>query len=176
MKGMSSCGAALVWLAAVGCCVPGPLLGASPTFNPAPPVPDVALADGGLLQGQVVDAQGAPLGKTPVSVWQQSREVARTATDNNGYFAVRGLRGGAHRVIAANNQASVRLWKPGTAPPTARQALLVVTQRPMVRGQYGGGGIAGGILGSPLVVAGVVAAAVAVPVAVHNASREPVSP
>ncbi len=131
---------------------------------------DVALAEGGLFVGQIVDAEGAPLVGSEVTVLYHGKEVVRGVTDDRGVFAAQGLRGGQYEVVAENCLAHCRLWTTATAPPAARPAALIVTNVDVVSGQYGSLGAPGGILGwmqsHPLLVAGAVVTAIAVPVAI----------
>ena len=158
----------LVVLAALGFCIPQPALAAMTGGDRAPVVTDVELGERGLLLGQVVNPQGMPMAKVTVSLRNTDREIARAKTDNNGYFAVRGLRGGVYQIVAAEGHGAYRLWTPGHAPPTSQKGALVVAGRGAVRGQCG---VLDFWLSNPWVVAGIVATAVAVPVAVHNAKR-----
>ena len=143
------------------------------TQSPLPPahaslvVTDVALAEGGVLVGQAVTAEGTPLVRTPVSIQSQGREIATTTTDANGAFAVQGLRGGVHTVTAGGNASTFRLWAPNTAPPVAQQGALIVAGDNVVRGALGDGSF----LGNPLVLALLIATAIAVPIAVANRNR-----
>lgn len=152
-------------LAAVGTTLPTAALSAEPA-RPAASGVDIALSDGGLFVGQVVDAQGARLAKAEVSIRYQGKEVVRTVTDENGVFAAKGLRGGQYDVVTAEHAAPMRLWAPDTAPPSARTAALIVTGTDVVNGQYGGGGVLSWVQAHPLIVAGVVVAAVATPIAI----------
>jgi len=161
----------MVSLAVVGFCLPQAAFAAEGPSGKAPALIDVALMDGGLLVGQVVNAQGTVLKDTPVSVHRQGQEIAKARTDERGYFAVRGLGGGIYEVRAAEGQGIYRLWAPGQAPPAAQKGVLVVAGRDMVRGQGPLLGHLGMCCGSPLFIAGVVAASIAVPVAVHNSER-----
>lgn len=163
----------LVSLATAGLCLPYAALAAPlPAQRPVVAL-DVALRDGGILLGQVVDTQAAPLPGVAVSLRDRDRELARTETDRNGYFAVRGLRGGVYQIFAAKGHGAFRLWTPGTAPPAAQQGALLVAGCDTVRAQCGGA--LRFWLSNPCVLAAAVAAAVAVPVAVHN-GRRPSSP
>jgi hypothetical protein len=157
-----------VILATLGMILPEVALAATPAASPA--VIDVAMADGGVLHGQVVDLQGGSTTGVPVSVRSQDKEIVRTATAKDGTFAVQGLRGGVYQVAAGQGQGVYRVWTAKAAPPSAQKHAIVFTQN--------GGGLFGGgpkmLLANPLVVAGVVATAVAVPVAVANS--QPSSP
>jgi hypothetical protein len=159
-------------LAAVGTCLPTAAWSADAPRAAASGV-DVALGDGGLFVGQVVDAQGAKIAKAEVSIRYDGKEVVRTATDDNGVFAAKGLRGGQYDVVAADHSAPVRLWAPDTAPPSARTAALIITGGDVVNGQHGRpGGILAWMQAHPLIVAGVVVAAVATPIAIAAADDD----
>ncbi len=136
---------------------------------------DVALADGGVLMGQVVDTQGVAKANVPVKLTAGEKELAVGKTDANGYFAFRGLRGGMYQLTAAEGTGMYRLWAPRTAPPSAQRGALVVAGQDLARGQLGARMRAW--LSNPWVVGGIVATAVAVPVAIHNADdNTPSSP
>ena len=121
MKGKGVVKGALVSLAVVGFCLPETALAAAAAVDRMPAVTDVALTDGGVLFGKVIDPQGAALAKVPVSLQGRDREIARAVTDGNGYFAVRGLRGGVYQLVAETGQGVFRLWQPGTAPPSCQE-------------------------------------------------------
>jgi hypothetical protein len=155
-----------ILLATLGMCLPqvalaGAPIAATPT---APAVVDIALADGGVLHGQLVDLESGKVASVPVSVRAQNQEVARTATASDGRFSVKGLRGGVYQVAAGQGQGIYRLWTAKGAPPSAQKNALVYTQS-------GGGGGLKMLLANPIVIAGVVATAIAVPVAIANSSH-----
>jgi hypothetical protein len=140
---------------------------------PALATTDIALAEGGLLHGVLVNMENAPVGGATVQFWMQEHEVATTQTDAEGRFAVRGLRGGTYRVVSGDAVQMCRLWAPGTAPPQALRGLVLV----------GGTSVVRGILPpwydwciDPLLVTGLVATAIAVPLALHDEDDEPSSP
>jgi hypothetical protein len=156
----------VISLAAFGICIPPVALAAEPTQMPV--VTDVALRDGGMLQGKVVDLQGAGVAGVPVSVQAQNREVAAATTANEGRFSIPGLKGGVYHVAAAEGHGVYRLWTAGTAPPSAQNDAIVYTQ-------YGyGPGAMKMFFANPIVIAGLVATAIAVPIALSNA--HPASP
>ena len=160
----------VVSVAVLGICLPQPLLASTPAKQ-SPVVVDVALGQGGVLLGQVVDPSGAPKPNVPVSLKLRDRELAKAKTDAKGYFAFSGLRGAVYQVVAAKGVGSYRAWAERTAPRTAEKGALVVSGQDVVRGQqlkYW--------LANPWVVAGIVATAVAVPVGIHNSATGPASP
>jgi hypothetical protein len=157
-----------IFLAVLGMCVPELALAApTPATPAAPAVVDVALANGGVLHGQLIDLQGGNATGVPVSVKAKNKEIVRTVTAKDGHFTIPGLRGGVYQVAAGKGQGVYRLWTAKAAPPSAQKNAIVFTQ-----GLFGGSPKM--LLANPVVVAGVVATAVAVPVAVVNS--QPSSP
>jgi hypothetical protein len=144
---------------------------------------DVALQSGGLLIGQVVNAEGQPFAKAEVVLKAGGNEIARCQTDNAGTFQVAGLKGGPVEVAAVGVAGTCRLWAPGTAPPAAQRGLLVVSADDVVRGQHmsgrgvrgHGGGLLALMIDHPVVTAGAIGAAIAIPIAVSN-NGSPSSP
>lgn len=187
MKAIALLRRTAVGLAAIGFCIPAVTFAAAPPPKPAKPaVVDVALRDGGVLLGQVVDPQGKGVEGTTVALRHQDREVVRTSTGAEGYFAVKEVRGGVYQIASGENGGVYRLWAPGTAPPAAYEGALLVAyqtegQPVVVRGQSPAhvpqGAKVKTFLANPLVIGGIVATAVAVPVAIHNSrSSSPASP
>ena len=161
---------------------------------------DVALGDGGVLMGQVVDGQGAVLKNAPVVIQASGQDVARTSTNDQGVFLAQGLTGGVYEVSAAEHRGVYRLWASKTAPPTASRGIVAISQTQVAPAQYGepmgtpligpppapGGPMATqpvGPLGKtmrwvgdhPLLSAGIVATAIAVPIAVSQNDNDPAS-
>lgn len=119
------------------CCLAAEAL-APESLNPSrPAVLDVALDRGGLLRGQVIDAQGAAMKQAPVSIWFENRQVATSTTNDQGQFSVTGLRGGVHTVSAGQGGEVYRLWTAEAAPPSARNGTLVISGETILRGQNG---------------------------------------
>lgn len=156
-------------LACVGM-IAQPALATGPAAAPA--VADVALAGGGMFVGKVVNAQGAALANTSVSLQQAGQQIASATTNEEGVFAVQGLRGGLYQVVADGGVVSYRLWAPNTAPPAANQSALIVTGDAVVSGNHGHGGHQYGVLRwmreHPLLVGAGIAAAIAIPLAVDD--------
>ncbi|MBN2477532.1 MAG: carboxypeptidase regulatory-like domain-containing protein [Pirellulales bacterium] len=182
MRGQAIVYRLLVSMALLGVCFPQTILAVETAAEPTPSVTDVALMDGGILIGQVINPEGLVLTEMPVALHNQSGVIAKATTDHNGCFAFRGLRGGVYQLMAARGGGTYRLWAPGSAPPTSQPAALLVTDHNTIRGQWGGmcvpapcAGCMAFWLSNPWVVAGVLATAVAVPVGIHNSQR-PSSP
>lgn len=179
----------MLLLACLGLLIPSPLVAAvaapsqttAKTPRPAakPKVFDVELQKDGVLLGQVVDAQGAPQVKMPVSLVQGDKTLAATATNRGGFFAVRRVPAGTYRLAAGKTQGVYRLWAKGTSPPGSQPGTLMVVGQGPSRGQNGGSGPIGHWLSNPWVIGALIAAAIAIPVAIHNHQidhDEPASP
>ena len=157
-------GLVLAALSVLSMCLPASAL-AQVGPAPTPTVTDVALGPGGYLSGQLMDSHGVPLAKVLVSLQDdQGREVASVTTDEQGRFAVQGVRGGVHQLVTPQGRWFYRLWTPETAPPSAQQGALMVTGDETVRGAAPHSGLKFWYT-NPLVIGGLVATAIAVPVA-----------
>ncbi len=172
MKGLGLFRLTLVWLAAVGLCVPQVAMAAPPDQKPV--VNDVKLYDGHLY-GRVVTAENIAVPNAEVALASGGQVVAKGKTNENGLFAFSGLQRGVYQVVAAKGHQAYRVWPEKTAPPSAIDGALIVSGNETVRGQLGMRGFRN-LLANPWVVAAIVATAVAVPVAVHNANNGPSSP
>ncbi len=161
----------LQWMAAlvamIATVVPTPVFAAAPK-DKVPVTIDVTLRDGGVFVGQVVDSHGAVRVGQTVAVAFDGQEIVRTQTDENGAFAVQGLRGGQYVVTTDSGMVSTRLWAADTAPPTSRPAALIVSGQMVANGQAPGGGIISWIQAHPFATTAGVAAAVAVPVVIAS--------
>lgn len=101
-------------------------------------VVDVALQQGGVLTGHLVDEQGRAIARSEVIIRQGRRVLQRGVTGAKGEFQFKGLRGGIYEVASDRGQQVFRIWSKGTAPRSARRTALIVSrQRQVVRGQFG---------------------------------------
>ena len=164
MKSRKVLKAAAVALAGAGMLAPHASLMAATSAAPAavpaaaPAVLDVALAPGGVMQGQVVDAQGQPAAEAPVTVFHEGREVAQTTADAQGNFSIQGLKAGQHVVLSGDHGGLYRMWADQTAPPAANNRVMIVKNGQVARGQglSGRGGLLmAGVLGG-IVAGGVI--------------------
>ena len=146
--------------AMIGLCIPQAALASEPA--PQAVVTDVALNDGGTLNGRVIDPQGGGTIGVPVSLRTQDQEHVAATTTTDGHFSVKGLRGGVYQLAAGQGHGTYRLWSPGTAPPSAQKDAIVYTQNGPQRSNLKM------LLTNPIVIAGIVATAIAVPVALAN--------
>ena len=105
-----------------------------PDQAPAPPglpmISDVGLDEAGVLSGQVVDQQGAPLPQAMVTVRSRGTIMAIAKTDDSGQFSVNDLRGGTYHLTGAGGGGVFRVWTSSAAPPAAMQQATIVATEP----------------------------------------------
>ena len=160
--------AAAFTLSSAGLLVPQSVFATTPVVQAevqsvAPIVLDVALSQGGVMRGQIVNGQGQPIANAPVSLHHAGKEVASTSSDAEGNFAFSGLRGGQHVIVSGDQAGLCRVWTAETAPPSATQNMLLVQGNETVRGQWFGArpgtllmlGVLGGIVAGGLISQGV---------------------
>ena len=159
---------------------PLPQAPVGPTAGVVEQIPhDVALAEGGVITGQVMDTAGKPLTNTAVSLHHTDREVARVQTDADGNFRVASLKGGVYHVTTTGHDGVYRFWAPRTAPPGSSTGLSLVSGEQVVRGQVGGGPFASmgqWIAEHPIITGAGIAAAIAIPLALQDDDDPPASP
>jgi hypothetical protein len=137
MKVRSIVAGCTVALILVGLCSAPLAHGEDPAADHRPVVTDVALHEGGVLYGQVVNAEAVAIPNAEVTLFQQGRQVAATRTDAAGRFHFTGIKAGVYQLTTPLGSGQYRLWAPRTAPPVA-QAAIVVVEDAVVRGQnYG---------------------------------------
>lgn len=151
-------------------------LGASVNRDPLRTT-DIRLEAAGGFRGQIVASEGRALSGESIELWSHGRCISRCITDDGGQFRFPSLRPGVYQILANGTGRVIRLWNPGTAPPVAQDALLLV-QGPVIRGQYPPRGYGGqkGVydgavmktLSNPWVFSGLIAAGIAVPIALSN--------
>ena len=167
----------IVALASLGVILPqmayatGPVAGspAAATSSGELVARDVQLDQGGVLRGQVLDAQASPVADARVTVAHQNGLVRQTTTDQQGRFAVEGLKVGVCQVATAEQVAVYRLWTPEIAPPAAKPGVLLVQDGTLVRAALGPGRPSVlGFLSSPWALGAIVATAIAIPLAMND--------
>ncbi|MGO8748537.1 MAG: carboxypeptidase-like regulatory domain-containing protein [Thermoguttaceae bacterium] len=156
-------------------------MAANPTT--APIAIDVALRDGGVLVGRVVNADGVGQPGAPVSIRYEDKVLASAKAGPEGYFAFKGLHGGVYQITTTDGHGIYRVWSPGSAPPAAQPVAALIEGDYVVRGQAEGGPCdphpVMNFLQSPVgvaVVAGAVATAVSLPIALTVKPAAPSSP
>ena len=102
----------MMWLAVVGMILPSMVLGAPPAINPSTrptqTVRDIALGQGGILSGKVLDPQGKAISNVPIQVQREGHLIAHVVTDTSGQFSVGQLTGGIYSISTPNQQDSKR--------------------------------------------------------------------
>lgn len=174
MKSLRIIRATAVCMAVMGFCMPQVAMSATTQTGPAPVMTDVQLHQGGILLGQLVTPEYAPVAAADVSIRSADREIAVTKTDKEGRFVFSNLNSGVYQVVTAESQGTYRAWSSTVAPPSAQQGVLLVKGGDTVRGQHHVPGFKHW-LSNPWFVAAVIAAAVTIPVVIHN-SNKPATP
>ena len=120
-------------------------------------IADIALTSGGVLHGQVVDAQNKPLAGTKVALRSINGQEFSAETNEKGHFALSGLKGGTYTAATEGSSGTFRLWAADTAPPSAIPGVMLMPGRETVRGQMGSG-----VARGTLIILGITGAIVAV--------------
>lgn len=165
MKTLNLVQGAAVALATLGLMLPAPQVQAATgsqkmtVQTTEASVLDIGLQQNGTFAGRVVDHAGSATRNAEVVVRQGSKEVARTRTDDQGRFAVQGLRGGVYEISSGKTVGTYRVWQSEVAPPAAKEQALLVLGENGTRGQFGamGGGM---VLLSAAVIASVIISAI----------------
>ena len=100
---------------------------------------DVALTDG-VMEGTVLNTAARPVFGLKVQLLHGDQVIARATSDENGQFAIRGLRNGGHVLQVGSVQQPVRFWGTQAVPPSATSTMAIVVDEQVVRGQEENGG------------------------------------
>ncbi|MEZ6128863.1 MAG: carboxypeptidase-like regulatory domain-containing protein [Planctomycetaceae bacterium] len=100
-------------------------------------IKDVELTEAGTLRGQVYSQEGQAIPDALVQLRYQGKSVAAAKSDEQGRFAISGVRGGAHDVVVGAVHSPVRLWANGSAPKAATQTIVVAADETIIRAQGG---------------------------------------
>jgi len=136
----------VLWLAIVGLIIPQVNTASAVTKrNEAgrqTVIVDVALTQGNLLRGQLVNGEGAARAGIQVTVSADLWVICQTTTDEQGVFAVRMERGGMYTLSDGTTSTLVRVWTNQAAPPSANDGVLMVSDENVSRAnlsrRYGG--------------------------------------
>jgi hypothetical protein len=118
-----------------------------------PVISDVALQGNGVLKGQILNTTGIPQAKSQVAMIKDGKVLATAVTDTNGEFAVAGVTPGVYQIESPHAGGVYRVWAQRTAPPAAKNGVLMVGDTSVVRAnlfdpvyrQALNGAIAGGL-------------------------------
>lgn len=100
-------------------------------------VQDVSLVNGGILVGQIVNANGQTRANVPVILGQEGKAIATATTNDNGEFAFKGVASGTYHVSAGTKGGVYRVWSEQIAPPAAKSGVMIVNNDEVVRAQLG---------------------------------------
>ena len=100
---------------------------------------DIELRGDGALVGQSLSNTGMPRLAASITLVQDNEVVSESRTNPDGEFSITGLRGGVYELRTDTSTRMVRLWAPGTAPPSAVDAAILIDGDNIVRGQQFGG-------------------------------------
>ena len=140
----------------------GPVTANRGTTVASTSVLDIALQQDGVLRGQLTNVQGAGEANQQVALVKDGQTIANSKTDAKGNFALQGVEAGVYELQTATSRNVCRVWAPNTAPPSAKQAALLVSGSDIVRGEIAG------LLANPWVLGAIVAVAIAVPLALDD--------
>jgi len=93
------------------------------------------LLHSGSLSGVVLNRESHPVPGVVVKLMHGKNVIATATSDDNGNFAVHGLRSGGHVVSAGEEKELVRFWRSDAAPPAASARMIMVVDETVVRGQ-----------------------------------------
>ena len=129
-------------LMAVICLVPvNAFAGPAVKADVKPVLRNVELAEGGRIQGRVLDVHGRPVAATLVYV-ETKDGLREVKTEVDGRFTLEGMKGGTCVVKVDEAFYGARLWMQGTAPPKSLKSFSVVNDpNYVVRGQNGLAGL-----------------------------------
>lgn len=100
-------------------------------------IKDVELTKEGVLYGQIHTPQGKVVPEAVVQLRYKGTAVAAARSNENGQFAVSGVRPGAHELVIGPLRSPVRVWAEGTAPRNATKKAVIAVDETVVRGQDG---------------------------------------
>lgn len=125
-----------LWLLAAGLLLPsavtaqevrGPIAG--------PRILDIELQPEGVLAGNLLGVDGHPLASVRLTCTRGIDAIGPATSDRIGSFTFSDLRPGVYTLRALDAIQVVRLWAPGTAPPSAISRMAFVLEEPITRGQ-----------------------------------------
>ena len=103
-----------------------------------PAVVDLSLQDGDAVTGRLLNQNGRPLPNVTVAMLQQGSLQLQTVTDDNGWFRLCGVTPGQYQIAAADATATCRVWTDAARPPSAQDAVLLVTSNTLRGNWYDG--------------------------------------
>ena len=96
---------------------------------------DIALGENRALVGRVADRQGKPLASVDVLLRDNNQRQFATKSRADGTFAFTEVSAGVCQLRTRHDVQICRVWAPLTAPPSARNSVLLYEATSVVRGQ-----------------------------------------
>src|SRR4051812_29367306 len=87
---------------------------------------DLKLNQDGVLTGRTINHEAVAATGVKVVVKQGDSEIAQSVTDDEGNFAVKGLKAGVYQVGSGATVGVYRVWSEKTAPPSAMPHCLLI--------------------------------------------------
>ena len=143
----------------------------APRVN-SPPALDVKLTAEGSVNGVLVDADGSPLAKARLTAVRADHRPVTAETNHQGEFCLTQLRPGVYTVAYGDRSLLLRAWEASSAPPSAKEAVLLVNGN-IERGQLGDLNPLAGSFTAQTFAVGVLASAVVVPLAIGFNNDDP---
>lgn len=134
---------------------------------------DVELTATNEVRGLVLDGQGQQLANAKIQIASKHGAPTHTTTDEHGRFTISPVNTGEHQLSVFGSPVWCRCWKSGTAPPNARQDLLIVASKSVQRGQREFGTL---LKSDKLLVALILAGAIAIPLTIISSSDNTAQP
>ncbi len=107
----------------------------SPVSATRPAVLDVELGPQATWSGTLVDRSGMAIDSGRIVLADSKGPLAEAVADSQGRFVFRNVRPGLHALGCGGSWQAYRVWRHGTAPPSAVRRCLVVAGGPLVRGR-----------------------------------------
>lgn len=86
---------------------------------------DVVLSEGGVLRGQMMDANSKPVANEEIRFYDAAGKVTKVVTNDRGAFQATGLSGGSLVAQSKHSVTYLRGWPQGTQPRHAASELKV---------------------------------------------------
>ena len=139
------------------------------TAPQAPVTIDLRPGSDAALRGRLVTPRGSGVSAETLQLTRGYENVLTVKTDPLGYFILPSPSPGVYQLTNGTWVQSVRIWASGTAPPAAKDEILIVAAEPIVAGQvaplrYW--------MANPNVMLATAAIAIVVPILLFNKSQD----
>ena len=101
----------------------------------APVTIDLRLGSNATLRGRLITPRGSGVSAEALQLNRGPENVLTVKTDPLGYFIIPSPSPGVYQFTNGTWVQSVRIWTSGTAPPAAKDQILIVAKEPIIAGQ-----------------------------------------